>query len=155
METLVWSCVSTFRSKEIFLITSLWHVDHYLENAQNAVRISLYPGIPYQFGNNAILIWSDANCTLHCAVLLRLHNNICTKIKLDFILQEGIFYRCVCVCMSKQSTIWDLSLFVLHKLKPKQTNSCYWNRFRLYSDQATENFIWEYCTCQLLFISGN
>lgn len=131
MEALGWSCVSTFHSKEIFLITSLWNVGHYLENSWNAVHICLYPGIPYRFGNNAIIAWRDASCTLHFTVLLRLQNNICTKIKLDFILQAGIFYGCVCVCMPRQCTIWDLSLFVLHKLKPEQTNLCYWNKFRL------------------------
>jgi len=40
----------------VFLVTLLWDVDHYLENAQNVVHISLYAGIPYQFDNNAILI---------------------------------------------------------------------------------------------------
>lgn len=50
----------------IQMVTSLWDVDHYLENAQNAVHISLYPGISYQFDNNAILIWSDDTCTVQC-----------------------------------------------------------------------------------------
>lgn len=58
------SCITAFHSEELLLVTPLWNVDYNSENPQNAVHISLYSRMSYQFHNNAILIWTDDTCTV-------------------------------------------------------------------------------------------